>query len=252
MNTHLIPAAAILAALSCALWCVPLSAADAAQPPTPTATPTKIVPFLGIATTGANAQQRLEASLPEGVGLGVQYVLPGSPAATAGLQRFDVLCRLDDQILINDPQFRVLVRTHRPGDEIRFTVVRDGQLISATVALGQREIPVADVPPDELVQWLIRPSQQPGVAVARAGFSASYEDEQHVLILTADQRGKVLVAKDTQGTTLFSGPVNTAAERGGLSGDVLAKLERLESPPKSAPKVIAPALLPQEESSPTE
>jgi len=204
---------------------------------------TQVVPFLGIATMEATPEERTAARLPEGVGLTVQHVLEDSPAALAGLKRLDVLVRLGNQLLINDPQFRVLIRLQRPGEAIDLHVVRGGEPLSLTTVLDQREIPVADVPPNELVQWLIRPSQ-------RTGFSASYEDDQHVLIITTDDQGKYLVAKDKQGTTLFSGPVNTEQQRSDVPEVLLKKLQLLETPPKSAPKALLPNFQ-QPETSPT-
>ena len=201
---------------------------------------TKTVPFLGMATTGATPEQRIEAGLPECVGLTVRDVLPDSPADAAGLQPGDVLHRLDDQILINDPQFRVLVRMHRPGEKIELTFIRRGEAATATVLLQQRDVPVWEVPPDELVQWLTRPS--PGAAAVRTMFSASYEDDEHILILTTDGKKKHLLAKDVEGTTLFDGPVDTPKQRQKVPQAIHPKLLRLESPPRPAPKAIHPSL----------
>ena len=219
-----------------------LCAATFADPPDGNVE-TQIVPFLGIATMEATPEERAGTGLPDGVGLTVHHVLAGSPAASAGLKRFDVLVRLGDQLLINDRQFRVLTRMRRPGDAIDLRVMRAGEPLTFTAVLNQREIPVADVPPNELVQWLIRPS-------GRTSFSASYEDDRHVLILTTDDRGKYLVAKDAQGTTLFSGPINTDQQRSGVPEVLLKKLELLEMPPKSTPRALFPRLQ-QPETSPT-
>ena len=53
-----------------------------------------------------------------GVGLLVNHVVPGSPAKLAGIEKHDVLHRLDDQYLINPPQLAVLIRTREPGDTV--------------------------------------------------------------------------------------------------------------------------------------
>ena len=131
---------------------------------------------------------------------------------------------------------------HHPGDEIRLTLMRGGQPVAATVVLQQRAVPVADVPPSELVKWLIRPSQRTSPVVGPSGFSASYEDDRHVLILTIDERGKYLLAKDKQDRTLFAGLVNPGEERKGVPQQIYAKLQRLEILPKPTSKVIFPKL----------
>lgn len=202
---------------------------------------TQTVPFLGMATTEATPPERARAGLPRGIGLTVRYVLPNSPAKAAGVKRLDVLHKLDDQILVNDPQFRVLIRMHQPGDEIVLTIIRQAKPVRLTVVLDRREVPVAEVPPAELVEWLLRPSQGVGPVAGRAGFSASYEDDKHVLILQTDKQGRHLLAMDKQGKILFDGPVNTQNEREAVPGAIRPKLKRLETPPKPAPIAVRPA-----------
>ena len=144
----------------------------------------------------------------------MQHVLRGSPAEAAGIERGDILHKLDDQLLVNDPQFRVLLRLHKPGDEIHLVAVRDGRSRPLAVRLGEKEVPTGDVPAGELLHWLLRPTATADAA-ATAGFSASYEDAEHVLALTTDGDGKRLVAKDKRGTVLFDGPVNTPRRAAG-------------------------------------
>ncbi len=48
------------------------------------------------------------------------------------------------------------------------------------------------------------------------------------LVLKVDDGKRLLVAKDTEGKLLFSGPVNTDEERKALPSDVRARLEKLE------------------------
>jgi len=193
---------------------------------------TQKVPFLGTATMQATAQQRAEAGLPSGVGLCVQHVLAGSPAAAAGLQRSDVLHKLNDQLLINDPQFRVLLRTLRPGERIDLTFVRQATPHTVTVQLGEKEVPLEEVPPGELLRWLLRPAPAVEPGDTPAGFSASYEDDEHVLVLCAGPQGKHLLAKNKQGVVLFDNLVNTQEERAKVPDALRAKLQQLETPPK--------------------
>jgi hypothetical protein len=219
-------------------WLIPLAlslppvGAIGAQPAGADQVTTQKVPFLGTATTQSTAQQRLQAGLPDGVGLTVQHVLKGSPAEGAGLQPYDVLHKANDQLLINDPQFRVLLRTFRPGERIALTFVRQARSRTITVQLGGKEVPAAEVPPRELLQWLLRPASGADSSSGQPGFSASYEDDEHVLVLTTDDQGKHLLAKSRQGAVLFDGLVNTQQERQAVPEALQAKLNRLETPPK--------------------
>lgn len=193
--------------------------------------PTRLVPFLGTATKQATAEERARAGLPEGVGLSVQHVLSGSPADGAGIRPADVLHLLGDQILINDPQFRVLLRTQKPGDDVRVTLLRGGQARTVTVRLGGRRVPVGDVSARELLRWMLMPPRE-GTAPDALGFSARYEDDQHVLVLSCDAQGKRLEVRDKQGKLLFEGPVDTPQERRLVPEAVRAKLKTMETPPE--------------------
>ena len=183
--------------------------AEADPPPIgPANAATQVVPFLGTATKEATAQQRKAAHLPDGVGLTVQHVLEGSPAAVAGVRRHDVLHRLGDQILVNDPQLRVLLRTFRPGDEVELALVRRSETRSVKIVLGKRRVPVGRTPARELLRWMLMPpdAQAAGDPVE---FAACYEDEQHMLMLACGRHGMHLEVRDKQGKVLFEGPVDT-------------------------------------------
>jgi len=236
--------ALLWAALGTALVLVPVAAGaqkpggprDPADPPLKAVGPaddvrTQVVPFLGTATKQATAEHRTRAGLPDGIGLSVQHVLDDSPAARAGIRPLDVLHKLNDQILVNDPQFRVLLRTFKPGDEIRLTLVRGGQQRRVAVRLGERRVPAGETPAREMLRWMLMPAD-PGRAVEAVEFAARYEDDQHVLALVCDDQGKQLIARDKQGRLLFQGPIDTEAQRRRVPEAIRPKLKTLESPPK--------------------
>ena len=74
---------------------------------------------------------------------------------------------------------------------------------------------------------------------ARPSFS-NYEDDQHVLVLTANRQGLHLLAKDKQGAVLFDGPIDTSQQRQGIPGEIRPKLKTLETPPKRKPAAERP------------
>jgi hypothetical protein len=193
---------------------------------------TQVVPFLGTATTQATPEQHAGTGLPTGVGLYVQHVLEDSPAEQAGLQLGDVLHKLDDQILVNDPQFRVLLRMKRPGDRVQFTLVRQKQPKTIVVQLGRKEVPVGDVPARELLDWMLRPGPGEDTLMAAAAFTANYEDGEHTLFLSKQKQKEHLLAKDKQGKVLFDGPINTEADRQTVPEAIRPKLKLLETMPK--------------------
>ena len=82
-----------------------------------------------------------QLGLPEGFGVVVEEVVPDSPAATAGLQQFDVLQMLDDQKLVDPNQLAVLIRSSGKDKEVTFTVLRKGAEQKLTLKIGERLMP---------------------------------------------------------------------------------------------------------------
>lgn len=95
--------------------------------------------YLGVSVAPVDPALGAQLRLPEGQGLAVVHVAPGSPADLAGIQLHDVLLKLDQQILIDPRQLSVLVRGFAPRDSVSLTIVRGGQqqVISATLVEGE-------------------------------------------------------------------------------------------------------------------
>lgn len=96
--------------------------------------------YLGVAASQATPVLQKHLKLPDGTGLVVDFIEPGSPAETAGLQVYDVLVRLDGQLLINPQQLAVLVRTFDPGAEVKLRLIREGEPSELGVRLVEREV----------------------------------------------------------------------------------------------------------------
>ncbi len=64
-------------------------------------------------------------------------VVPGSPAADAGLQAGDQVIAVDGVATPAPDSLVALVRSHAPGDEVVLTVVRDGSMQKLAATLGQ-------------------------------------------------------------------------------------------------------------------
>lgn len=113
----------------------------------PTATPDKpmqsAVPaqtYLGVRLM--RVPPPLAAQLPDsiarGQGVVIMRIQPDSPAAQAGLRRFDVLTAYDDQRLFTPGQLSALVKSDQAGREVKLQVARAGQLVDMPVTLGER------------------------------------------------------------------------------------------------------------------
>jgi S1-C subfamily serine protease len=93
-------------------------------------------PYLGIrygALTPAAAAQ-LGVSVQNGVVIG--GVVPGSPAASAGLRPRDVITAIDGQQLSDESSLAEILSQKKPGDTVTLTVIRGGQQQDVSVTLG--------------------------------------------------------------------------------------------------------------------
>jgi S1-C subfamily serine protease len=76
----------------------------------------------------------------------VAEVVPGSPAAEAGLQAEDIIVELDGEEVESFAGLRSRILLHQPGDEVTVTYERDGQRQQATVTLGELPASATGVP----------------------------------------------------------------------------------------------------------
>jgi hypothetical protein len=97
--------------------------------------------FLGVETSQVPNVVSDQLGLTKGLGLVVDYVVPNSPAASAGIQQNDILKMLNDQILMEPTQLRKLLQTFSEGTEVTLTILRKGQEQKITVKLAKKEMP---------------------------------------------------------------------------------------------------------------
>lgn len=97
--------------------------------------PARDVTWLGLSTADVPEALAAQLELKPGEGLVVDFVAPDSPAAKAGLEKFDVIVELNDQMLVDPAQLRKLVQMQKAGDSIKVTLFRGGkkQTVSATL-----------------------------------------------------------------------------------------------------------------------
>ncbi|MEO8564243.1 MAG: PDZ domain-containing protein [bacterium] len=96
-------------------------------------------PFLGITYNDVDSDLASQFRLPVKSGVLVTSVQAGSPAARAGLREQDIITRLNDSPITMGGDLRRILRSLKPGDPARLTVVRPSADARATldVRLGQ-------------------------------------------------------------------------------------------------------------------
>ena len=94
-------------------------------------------PYLGIQygqlTPGIAA--RLGVNVQSGAF--ISAVVPGSPAASAGLQPRDIITQVDGKALDTESALAEDLGAHKPGDTVTLTIIRNGQQQNVQVTLGQ-------------------------------------------------------------------------------------------------------------------
>lgn len=221
------------------------------------------ITYLGVVTSSVTEALGRQLALAPGVGLVVDFVEPGSPADKAGLHRFDVMVRLDDQLLVNQPQLAVLVRMRRPGDKATLTVRREGAEVKVPVEFQETERLVSGRP--GLAAWppgaapaalqhrrladLLRNGAPITISANGNGLSAAsltISDGEHTLHITSRDGGRYLVARDKENRVVFEGPVETEAQRQAVPEDIRRKLDGLKvfatplAPPEPWPEEAPP------------
>ena len=208
--------------------------------------------WLGVSVSPAPDALRHQLRLRQGTGLVVDFVEPKSPAHQAGLKQYDVLQKIDDQILINAEQFSVLVRLYKPSTEIKITLLHDGETQTISVKLAERELPklsvmffgpggisgsggaggvtvapgIAPAPrPQEIAPPI--PSGAGTMGLVAPEDSLTWLDGQHQITVTRKNGHRTLVVTNRQGKLIFEGPIDTEQQRSALPQDIRDTLQRL-------------------------
>jgi len=106
--------------------------------PVPPPKPTR---YLGVVTSQLPPELAAQLGLAEGFGLLVNEVVPESPAAVVGVQKWDVLTRFNDQQLVSAEQFATLVRAQAKDAETSLTLLRKSAEQKVTIKVGEKMMP---------------------------------------------------------------------------------------------------------------
>lgn len=101
--------------------------------------PKEPVTFLGVETSNVPRVLSEQMGLPRGFGVVVDYVVPESAAATAGVQQSDIIRMLNDQIILEPSQLGKLVRSFADGATVNLTLLRKGKEVKVTVTLKKHD-----------------------------------------------------------------------------------------------------------------
>ncbi len=95
--------------------------------------------FIGVQIQKVDQNVVNQLELPNAKGVLVAGLVDGGAASDAGLQKDDVILRIDDMEVNNVPALQEQVGKHRPGDKISVTVRRDGEERNFAVVLRNQD-----------------------------------------------------------------------------------------------------------------
>jgi putative serine protease PepD len=93
-------------------------------------------PWIGV--TGANITPEAAEQFGVEQGAFIQEVLPGSPAAAAGLQSNDIVIRFAGEVIETMDDLVIAIRSRNVGELVGLEVVRNGERLSLRVTLGDK------------------------------------------------------------------------------------------------------------------
>jgi 2-alkenal reductase len=93
--------------------------------------------FIGIQYSPLSPRAAVALGLPPAAGISISAVVPGSPAAQAGIKVGDVVTKLNDQQIDQEHPLQSLMVRFRPGDKVRLAIIRDTVTQTLEVTLGR-------------------------------------------------------------------------------------------------------------------
>ena len=97
--------------------------------------------YLGVQTEEVSRENLAKFGLREVKGVGVESVADGSPAQAAGLQKGDVITRVNGDEITSSRKLSRLIGEISPDHQARLTVMRSGSEREIAVTLGKRPMP---------------------------------------------------------------------------------------------------------------
>jgi S1-C subfamily serine protease len=97
--------------------------------------------FLGVNSQDLTPDVKANIDTPVNAGAVVAEVVPGSAADVAGLERYDVLVKVDGKDVQGAVNVGSIIRSKRPGERIEIEFYRGAERRTTTAVLGVRPPP---------------------------------------------------------------------------------------------------------------
>ena len=95
-------------------------------------------PWIGIQPEELSPELRAQLDIPDGEGLLIYEVVPGSPAEKAGLKKHDILLKLDGTSVKSEATLATFMAGAKVGQKVPVVVLRKGRKQALKVTVGGR------------------------------------------------------------------------------------------------------------------
>ncbi len=198
--------------LSFALLCGAVGSAQDAAPATVAKKPVGEA-WLGLSVSKPDEVTTTQLpALPTGIGFVVTGLVAGGPAETAGISKHDLLWKMGEQMLVNEGQLATLLRLAAPGDEVTFSIFRDGKSLDLKVTLGEGTGGDGEAIRRMLVDSVIRPDDGAMRIMDLEEKKAVVTDSRGSAEVTRLSHGDSVRILDTEGKVLYEGIVGDRPE----------------------------------------
>lgn len=171
--------------------------------------------YIGVTFSALDADVAEKLNVKDISGLYVNEVLPGSGAAAAGLQKGDIIKKVEGTVIYDSPDLQEKIGRLSPGDKVQLTYLRNGQLKDTRITLkGEDAVapknPVAKVGGNASIDKL-------GASFAPASTEIkSRYGVRNGVVVTKVQQGKVFdsleIPEGLLVTAVNGKPVNNAKD----------------------------------------
>lgn len=91
--------------------------------------------YIGVSIAPVTEEVANDNDLEKISGAWVREVMEVGAAAKAGLQKGDIIIKVNEKRIESVPELQEIIGLHRPGDEVTLTIVRDGETLHKKVVL---------------------------------------------------------------------------------------------------------------------
>ena len=167
--------------------------------------------YMGVSMNDVTPENAQFFKLKDASGAIVAQVMPGSPAANAGLKSGDVIERLNGNMIDNGGALQLDVAQLTPGTHIQLGILRDGTPQTVTVTLGEYNKNAEQVAAND--------GKVNGQSEGKLGLGMAD--------LTPDVRQQLHLPENVKGAAIASVRPGSPAEDAGLQpGDVIVEVNR--------------------------